>query len=180
MATSHVSETDRLLSEVLEKASIKNVLDLGAGDGRYSVCCADLGAKVDAVDLNPFPEDIIDHLNIRTIMADLNKFRLPARLYNLVIMRSILHYLKPKEAESLLRRVRRHVAPGGFIYIFTTTPAGSNRYAYTPEIITKMLKPLILCRQEETSRADRTKPDGLFHSWSLLYQNVRSGSACTV
>ncbi len=96
------------------------VLDLGAGDGRWSKKFAAVGAKVVAVDRRTSPESIPE---IAWQVSEVQKYMNQvgdSDNFDLVFLRHLLQFLPKRDAvESFLPQVSRHVRNGGLVAIQT-------------------------------------------------------------
>lgn len=96
----------------------KLVLDAGAGSGRHSREAARHGARVVATDLGDaihvarrnLPADVL------TVQADLEALPFEEGAFDMVMSIGVLHHLP--DPERGLRRVARHVRPGGQLHVY--------------------------------------------------------------
>ncbi len=165
-------KADDIIKTVLEAGSISSGLDLGAGDCKYSMYLSKRGAKMDAVDLKDRPQSIDGYKDINYTKSDVRSFDLSDKQYDIILLRSVLHYLTPNDAEELLKKIKGHINKDGFVYIFTMTPPlESDRFLYAPETITKILSPFTLTKKEELRTPEEGQSDRIHYSWRLLYRN---------
>jgi 2-polyprenyl-3-methyl-5-hydroxy-6-metoxy-1,4-benzoquinol methylase len=161
----------KFLKEILFSNNIRRVLDLGAGVGRLSTYCAGFGATVDAVDIKPFPPELHKNSHIKLFNADIEQWLdSNDQKYDLIILRSILHYFSPEIVhKKILPLVREKLNKSGHLYIATITPIpNSNKFPHTPEEIIKSLPALILKAREEVV----TNVEGVKQTfWHFLFKN---------
>jgi len=96
-------------------------LDIACGTGAVSLYLADLGFRVDAVDISDvaLAKFAKRHPGIRTICADLDTFDLPVDHYSLIVN---LRYLNRR----LFPQIVRAMKPGG-VLIFVTFMRSTNK-----------------------------------------------------
>ncbi|MDY6824199.1 MAG: class I SAM-dependent methyltransferase [Thermodesulfobacteriota bacterium] len=107
-------------------------LDLGAGEGRYSLYVAKKGARVKAVDFSAAGlaklQDLARSkgLTINTAVCDLKDYAFTPDAYHLVIAATILDHLDPAARKNVTAGIVRSLKPGGFLYanVFTTADPG--------------------------------------------------------
>jgi SAM-dependent methyltransferase len=94
------------------------VLDAGAGSGRHSREAARQGARVVATDLGDaihvarrnLPADVL------TVQADVEDLPFEEGAFDMVMSIGVLHHLP--DPERGLRRIARHVRPGGHLHVY--------------------------------------------------------------
>jgi len=101
----------RILSSLLSPSL--RVLDLGAGDGRLTSRVAELVAHVKAVDYTPAILRL-SRPNVATEVRDIRFYEDHER-YDLVLLFGVMNFIE--DAESLYRRCRGLVRPGGRLAI---------------------------------------------------------------
>jgi ubiquinone/menaquinone biosynthesis C-methylase UbiE len=99
-------------------------VDLGAGTGFVALALAPLAGSVLAVDISSVMADSLaaraaqDGLrNVRTAVADLRTFRLPAASVDLVVSSYALHHLRDEDKRVLAAEAARWLRPGGRIVV---------------------------------------------------------------
>ena len=99
-------------------------VDLGAGTGFLALALAPLVESVIAVDISPvMAESLAQRVeaaglcNVRTKVADLRTFQLPADSVDLVVSSYALHHLRDKDKRALIAEAARWLRPGGRIVI---------------------------------------------------------------
>jgi ubiquinone/menaquinone biosynthesis C-methylase UbiE len=99
-------------------------VDLGAGTGFVALALAPLVDSVLAVDISPvMAESLAAHAaqaglrNVRTEVADLRTFRLPAASVDLVVSSYALHHLRDQDKRALAAEAARWLRPGGRIVV---------------------------------------------------------------
>jgi ubiquinone/menaquinone biosynthesis C-methylase UbiE len=114
---------DRLL-EISAPGPADACVDLGAGTGFVATALAPLVDSVLAVDISPAMAESLaaraaqDGLrNIRTQVADLRTFQLPAASVDLIVSSYALHHLRDQEKRALAAAAARWLRPGGRIVI---------------------------------------------------------------
>lgn len=115
-------------------------LDLGAGQGRYSLHLARAGALVRAVDRSGVAMAQLagragaERLAIGTEVADLGTYELAAAQYDLVVCSTVLDHLDESCRQRLAVAIADALKPGGLIYceVFTTSDPGCCRHPEQP------------------------------------------------
>lgn len=163
-----------LLKKHLLQFKKASVLDIGAGDGFFALYCASFGANVDVVDIKKFPPYLNKHPKLSLIKKSLGRFKIsPHKRYDLIIVRSVLHFLEPKVVFGhLLPQLKKSLRRGGSIYIATMTPPeNSGRFLYTPKELTKELFPLKLISKKTRKSMFKIKNKSYAHTfWRLVYR----------
>lgn len=114
---------DRLLA-IADPRAADACVDLGAGTGFVALALAPLVDSVLAVDISPvMAEDLAKRAaqagleNVRTGVADLRTFQLPAASADLVVSSYALHHLRNDDKRALAAAAARWLRPGGRIVI---------------------------------------------------------------
>lgn len=110
---------DQLLA-IADPGPADACLDLGAGTGFLTLTLAGLAGSVLAVDISPVMAESLAARatqtrlgNVRTEVADLRTFRLPADSVDLVVSSYALHHLRDKDKRALVAEAARWLRPGG-------------------------------------------------------------------
>lgn len=112
-----------------------NCLDLGAGQGRYSLHLARVGARVRAVDYSPVAMAQLagkagaERLAISTEVADLRGYDFPVGECDLIVCSTVLDHLDDACRPRLAAAIADALRPGGLVYceVFTTADPGWRR-----------------------------------------------------
>jgi ubiquinone/menaquinone biosynthesis C-methylase UbiE len=114
---------DRLIAAA-DPGSADACVDLGAGTGFVALALAPLVDSVLAVDVSPeMTESLAAHAaqaglrNVRTDVADLRGFRLPAASVDLVVSSYALHHLRDADKRALVAEAARWLRPGGRVVV---------------------------------------------------------------
>ena len=114
---------DRLLA-IADPGSADACVDLGAGTGFVALALAPMVDSVLTVDISPvMAESLAERAaqtgldNVRTEVADLRSFRLPAASTDLVVSSYALHHLRDDDKRELAAEAARWLRPGGRIVI---------------------------------------------------------------
>ena len=114
---------DRLLA-IADPGPADACIDLGAGTGFVALALAELAGSVLAVDISPVMADSLAARaaqaglrNVKTTVADLRTFRLPAASIDLVVSSYALHHLRDKDKRALAAEAARWLRPGGRIVV---------------------------------------------------------------
>lgn len=114
---------DRLLA-IADPGAADTCVDLGAGTGFVALALAPLVDSVLAVDISPvMAESLTAHAvqagleNVRTEVADLRTFRLPAASADLVVSSYALHHLRDEDKRALAAEAAQWLRPGGRIVV---------------------------------------------------------------
>lgn len=100
----------------------KNILELGAGIGRYTADLASCAGHVTAVD---FMQKFIDknkevngskYRNIEFVCADVTKLDLPSKRYDIIFSNWLLMYLTDDEVVSLAQKMLQWLREGGYLF----------------------------------------------------------------
>ncbi len=104
----------------------RNVLDLGAGDGRHTVYLAERGFSVTAVDNSREAISILEKLarratfKITPVFADITKpEQLPQEQFNAIVCTYVIQDLSPEQARLLAEYVIKHTVPQGYLAFAT-------------------------------------------------------------
>jgi ubiquinone/menaquinone biosynthesis C-methylase UbiE len=114
---------DRLLA-IANPGTADACVDLGAGTGFVALALAPLVDSVLAVDISTvMAKSLAEHAaqarleNIRTEVADLRTFRMPAASTDLVVSSYALHHLRDEDKRALAAEAARWLRPGGRIVV---------------------------------------------------------------
>lgn len=110
----------------------KTVLDLGCGEGRYSLFLAQLGCKVTSVDASNVALRKLAHiarernLSIGTVESDLEKYTFEKTRFDIVIAATILDHLGDNLRQKIASGIIETLKTGGIVYanVFTTLDPG--------------------------------------------------------
>lgn len=111
--------------EVIKKwqdAGVKYVLDVGAGQGHYSMRFARNGFDVDALDINDFSMQRLkrladeNKLNIKTVTADARKMPYADNTFDAVFAVQVVNLLGCDNVVPMLNEICRVVKPNGQIW----------------------------------------------------------------
>lgn len=113
----------------LRRAGVRTVLDLGAGQGYWSIALARAGFQVTALDISQVAMERLrtwareGGLAIETWV--LPAHQLPtARRFDAVIANSVLDHMTLAQAREVLRRVNAVLNPRGLLYLSFDAPGG--------------------------------------------------------
>ena len=114
---------DRLLA-IADPRPADACVDLGAGTGFVALALAGMAGSVLAVDISPVMAGSLAARaaqaglrNVKTTVADLRTFRLPAASVDLVVSSYALHHLRDKDKRALAAEAARWLRPGGRIVV---------------------------------------------------------------
>jgi ubiquinone/menaquinone biosynthesis C-methylase UbiE len=114
---------DRILA-IADPGPADACIDLGAGTGFVTLALAGLAGSVLAVDISPVMAESLSARaalaglgNVKTEVADLRTFRLPAERVDLVVSSYALHHLRDKDKRALAAEAARWLRPGGRIVV---------------------------------------------------------------
>ncbi|MFW5902172.1 MAG: class I SAM-dependent methyltransferase, partial [Thermodesulfobacteriota bacterium] len=104
-------------------------LDLGCGEGRYSLYLASQGCHVTAVDCSRAGLSKLEkmaaekHLPIVTCKRDVADFEFPAAAFDIIVCATILDHLERDLRRRTIRAVKSALKPGGVLYanVFTVS-----------------------------------------------------------
>ncbi|NTV14186.1 MAG: class I SAM-dependent methyltransferase [Desulfobulbaceae bacterium] len=167
-----------------------NCLDLGAGQGRYSLHLARGGARVRAVDYSTVAMTQLaksaaeEKLAIATEVADLCAYELPTAEYDLIVGTTVLDHLDAPCLREMATSATGSLKPGGIIYceVFTTADPGWNRQPEQPRSETagpvrhyfatgelqRLFPELTILTYREYVKQDRTHGTPHWHGLALL------------
>jgi 2-polyprenyl-3-methyl-5-hydroxy-6-metoxy-1,4-benzoquinol methylase len=123
----YVTQLCELFNNDLRNTSI---LDLGAGEGKNSVYCANLGANVVAIDASPIaisrfvmqPNYECCQKNISTYVADINSSIFDEDQFDIIIAYGILHCLPSKKSIfEMITKIKTWTKQNGFAVCATFT-----------------------------------------------------------
>ena len=132
-------KADETIEKIVNDGDIKSVLGIGAGSGFEALYCAEKGIQVDAVD----PSGVTVHKNIRHLKMKAEEWCKPQneKKYDLIILRSVLHFLKPEfVTKELLPKINSLLNENGFVYILLPHPVDEERYNHSREQIREALQ----------------------------------------
>lgn len=111
--------------EIMQKwkdAGVKRVLDVGAGQGHYSMRFARNGFDIDALDINDFSMQRLSrlageqNLNIKTVTADARKMPYADNTFDAVFAVQVINLLGCDNVVPMLNEICRVVKPNGQIW----------------------------------------------------------------
>ena len=150
-----------------EKNNIKEVLDVGTGKGTYALFLSSNGANVEAIDIVDSSEIFINSSGIKFTQETILTYAIKKNYFDLIIMRSVLHYLKPDEVQKIAFRIMSGLKNGAFLYIETMTPSHEDRYLHLPLDLVNMFNGLYLREKVEEVR-EIEKGKNHFY-WHLIF-----------
>ncbi|MDY6830436.1 MAG: class I SAM-dependent methyltransferase, partial [Thermodesulfobacteriota bacterium] len=114
-------------------------LDLGAGEGRYSIHLARRGCTVTAVDFSASGLNKLqgiaeqERLPVTTVLCDLETYTFPENTFDVVVAATILDHLETGARQRTMAGMAAALKPGGLLYVnvFTTEDPG---YAAAGEV----------------------------------------------
>ncbi len=122
-----------LIPEFLEfiqthNIKIKSSLDIGCGNGKYSLFLKTLGFKIDGLDSSPTAvemtkESLGDDSDIRCV--DMYKYDLPKEKYGLIISIATIHHGYKKQVRELIKKIHDSLSVGGSFFITLPDNEGS-------------------------------------------------------
>lgn len=140
----------------LPSLSQKNVLDLGAGIGRFTTDLAKIAAHVTATDL--VAEFIAKNQqinsasnNISYLVCDANQLNFPANSFDLVFVSGVFMYLEDDELEQIAKKIYGWLKPGGHLFFrdccssSCKTERGLHSYRRTIAHYHRVMDPLFRC-----------------------------------
>ena len=114
---------DRLLA-IADPGTADACVDLGAGTGFVALALAPLVDSVLAVDISAVMAESLAARaaqagleNVRTQVADLRTFKMPAGCADLVVSSYALHHLRDQDKRALAAEAARWLRPGGRIVV---------------------------------------------------------------
>ncbi len=136
------------------KAPSGLALDLACGLGRHSLFLADLGWRVEAMDISEHALSRVQHPNIATVQQDLDHWEPPIEKYALILD---LYFLD----RSLFPKIERALQPGG-LFIMETFLIESNRI------------------ENQKFKLQPGELEAAFGHWDFLFQSEANGLASIV
>jgi tellurite methyltransferase len=107
-------------------------LDLGCGEGRYSIYLATLGCQVLAIDRSTvgikklLEKAEAKQLNINAIAVDIAEFDFTQNRYDIIVAATILDHLSQGLLTETVSKIKSALKPGGILYVnvFTVSDPG--------------------------------------------------------
>ena len=107
-------------------------LDLGCGEGRYSLFLAQKGCRVHAVDrssagIDKLKKMAAEHcLPIQAEVLDIEDFQFQGRRYDIIVAATVLDHLQDPLRQQTIRSIKKALHPGGILYVnvFTVSDPG--------------------------------------------------------
>ena len=105
-----------------QEAGVKRMLDVGAGQGHYSMRFARNGFDVDALDINEFSMQRLDklakeqNLNIKTVTADARKMPYADNTFDAVIAIQVINLAGCDNVVPMLNEICRVLKPNGQVW----------------------------------------------------------------
>lgn len=111
--------------------TIKYVLDIGCGDGRYLKLLQSLGFKTDGIDSSEMAVEMTkkllgDKSDIRCV--DMFDFDIPSNGYDLIISLFTIHHGTKEQVQSIVNRIQTALIPSGKIFITVPDKEGSKTW----------------------------------------------------
>jgi len=148
--------------EVIKKwqdAGVKHVLDVGAGQGHYSMRFARNGFDVDALDINDFSMQRLkrladeNKLNINTVTADARKMPYDDNTFDAVFAVQVVNLLGCDNVVPMLNEICRVLKPNGQIW-------------FTLDAIENM-------QEHDISKSSASLPDDRYNMEYCLFDNKK-------
>ncbi|HVA36813.1 MAG TPA: class I SAM-dependent methyltransferase [Candidatus Dormibacteraeota bacterium] len=120
---------DAFLAGHLPLDTVRAALDAGGGEGRHALWLARRGVEVELIDASAAAVERVgdraraEGLPLTACMADLRSWE-PERVYDAVLAAIVLHAFKVERAADVAARLRRAVAPGGYLYLSVHVAGG--------------------------------------------------------
>lgn len=140
-----IIEEIRYIFSEINKPNI-SVLDLGCGTGYFSMICAEMGAKVHAVDISEKMLEILQRKidSTRSVASKINIskkefkdfFQETQERYDLIIFGSVLHHIK--DYKKTLSKSIDLLEKGGYLYI-VNEPIGKHSFFDYPDMLINKL-----------------------------------------
>lgn len=106
----------------------KQVLDLAAGLGFFSLQFAKRGANVTASDIDAQSLEYLHReYGLQTLVLDIERDALPEQLYDLIFLGEVLEHIH--DPQKLLMQLASHLAPQGLLVL--TTPAQEGMFIHS-------------------------------------------------
>jgi len=110
----------------------KTVLDIGCGEGRYSIYLSEHGSKVTSVDASPVALKKLTlianerNLSIIPVVLDLKKYSFVKNAFDIVVAATILDHLSDSIRHKIATGIMETLKTGGILYAnaFTTLDPG--------------------------------------------------------
>ncbi|TAM91865.1 class I SAM-dependent methyltransferase [bacterium] len=124
---------DTFLVQHLPLGGVRSALDAGGGEGRHALWLARAGVAAELIDSS---EAAVERcasrareagLAIHASAVDLRSWE-PQRAYDVVIAAIVLHAFKIARAADVAERLRRAVAPGGYLYLSVHLAGGAEEH----------------------------------------------------
>ena len=114
-----------LFRYLIEKYSIRDALDAGAGSGFHSILLARLGVNVTAVDISgemlaKLKQNAKDqHVEIKTVRSDFLNLSLPSTSFDAIFClgNSLVHIISAREMKKVISNFAKLLKPGGVAII---------------------------------------------------------------
>lgn len=124
-----------ILVQLVKQQKLKGgcAIDLGCGDGRNTFFLAEFNFSVTAVDISTAAISKIKQIlleqnidNVECLVADVCDLDFNSCIYDLIVMSTILDHLTREQIYSLVDKVKKWLAPGGYLYasVFTVDDPG--------------------------------------------------------
>lgn len=169
-----------LIYKAINLSAIGKSLDIGCGNGKYSIFMSGKGFNVEALDKN---KEILNNckkhfkennLKIKTILSDIQDFDFLENKYSLIIAKNSLHLLKSKEIELIIQKIYNSLRSEGifFIEIFSTKDPVFRRSKKNLKIIEKntFFVPKMNCNRHFFTKRELKK---LLKPFQILYLQQR-------
>jgi SAM-dependent methyltransferase len=127
--------------DIIEKNFIKNMLELGCGQGRDSVFFAKLGCNIVAIDISEnaikFVERIKYDENLKNLQLVISDIQKPLNFQNLkfdmVYSNLSLQFFDLSKLSNIFSNISDVISPGSF-FLFSTKKAGDKYYNFGNKI----------------------------------------------
>lgn len=114
----------KILESYLSKIPKGKALDLGCGEGKFSIFLSKNNFEVDAIDKEEAGIEKLKKFikqnkitNINPQVKDILDFNFKPNNYNLIIASQVLDFLKLSEIEKIIDKIKTSTKKGGYIFI---------------------------------------------------------------